>query len=36
MQSTLIAFCVGFVLLGGIFYILKRFYGGDIEIIQNT
>ncbi len=35
-QSTLIAFCVGFVLLGGIFYILKRFYGGDIESIESA
>lgn len=35
-QSTLIAFCVGAALLSGIFYVLKRFYGGDVAVVKNT
>lgn len=34
-QSTLLAFCAGALLLGGIFYVLKRFYGGEIGNVGN-
>lgn len=34
-QSTLLAFCAGALLLMGIFYVLKRFYGGEIGNVGN-